>query len=399
MSTAPQSNPWPPEVADDDPVQAPADENYVSEFLSEKSPEFDEVRRAAAEARQRPVPATPITDEPEPTAPPVPGRAVTARLVPLAWLVSYAGVAVVVMAVAWFFQGREVAGPTNTTAALAAGEGAATIVSRPEGAEVFINGERRGVTPLRLALPVGTYALELRNGAATRALTLSIDPAVAVREVVDLAPVASTGRLEITSDVPGTGVAIDGVARGVTPLVLDDVAPGEHRVALTRGGTTVNRTVTVQAGATASVFAAVSPSGTSGGWLTFNTPVELQVIENGQILGATSASRLMVPAGRRQLQLVAAPYGFQTTATVDVGVGRTVAVPVTVPNGRLSINAVPWADVWLNGQPLGATPLANLTVPIGDHAVIWRHPELGERRQSVRVTVDTPARVGVDLNR
>lgn len=398
MSTAPQSHPWPPEVADDPPVQPPADENYVSEFLSEKSPEFDEVRRAAAEARQRPTLAPSTPAEPDSKMSPAPGRITTARLVPLAWLVSYAGVAVVVLAVAWFFQGRQVAGP-GAAAALAAGEGAATIVSRPEGAEVFINGERRGVTPLRLSLPVGSYALELRNGSATRALTLSVDAGVAVREVVDLAPVASTGRLEVTSDVAGTGVAIDGVARGVTPLVLDDIAPGEHRVALTRGATTVNRTVTVQAGATATVFASVAPSGTSGGWLTFNTPVELQVIENGQVLGTTSASRLMVPAGRRQLRLVAAPYGFETTTTVDVGVGRTVAVPVAVPNGRLSINAVPWADVWLNGQPLGATPLANLTVPIGDHAVIWRHPALGERRQSVRVTADTPARVGVDLNR
>jgi hypothetical protein len=312
--------------------------------------------------------------------------------------VAYAGVAVVVVAIV-LFQGRPAGGPAPRAAAA---EGTATIVSRPEGAEVFIDGERRGVTPLRLTLPVGGYALELRNGAATRALTLSIDAATAVREVVDLTPVASTGRLEVTSDTPGASVAVDGVTRGVTPLVLADIEPGVHRIVISRGGSSVYRTVTVQAGATATVVASVAPAapaGTSGGWLTFDVPLEMQVIENGQVLGTTSADRLMVPAGRRELQLIAAPYGFQTTATVEVGVGRTVAIPIAVPNGRLSINAVPWADVWLNGQALGSTPLANLTVPIGDHVVVWRHPELGERRQTVRVGVETLARGGVDLSR
>jgi hypothetical protein len=376
----------------------PVEENYVSEFLSEKSPEFDAVRRAAEDARQATVAATtPPPHRPTAAATPTPaaGRVGAIRLAPWAWLVAYAGVAAVVVAIV-VFQGRAA---RSGGSGAAGAEGTATIVSRPEGAEVLINGERRGVTPLRLTLPVGEYALELRNGAATRALTLSVDAATAVREVVDLTPLASTGRLEITSDPPGASVAIEGVPRGITPLVIADAAPGVHRIAISRGGAIVYRTVTVEAGATATVVASPTPTGTSGGWLTFDAPIEMQVVENGVVLGTTGADRLMVPAGRRELQLIATPYGFQTTTTVDVGVGRTVAIPVAVPNGRLSINAVPWADVWLNGQALGSTPLANLTVPIGDHVVVWRHPELGERRQTVRVGVDTPARVGVDLNR
>jgi hypothetical protein len=392
MSSAPQSNPWPPEVPDDDPPVPQVEENYVSEFLSEKSPEFDAIRRAAAEAHQR-VPGSGPAH-----AAPAPRQAGSARLAPWGWLVAYAGVAAVVLAVVWLFQGDRLA-TLGSTPSSAGTEGTATIVSRPEGAEVFIDGQPRGVAPLRLSLPVGTYALELRNGAATRALTLSIDAATAVREVVDLAPIASTGRLEITSDVAGAPVAVDGVARGVTPLLLDDIEPGSHRVAIGAGASAVYRTVTVEAGATATVVASTVPAGASGGWVTFVSPIDMQVIENGQVLGTTGATRLMLPAGRHELELVAEPYRFRTTAMALVGVGRTITIPVSVPNGRLSINAVPWADVWLNGNPLGSTPLANIAVPIGDHTVIWRHPELGERRQTVRVTADTPARVGVDLNR
>ncbi|MEO7891202.1 MAG: hypothetical protein ABIW19_14480 [Vicinamibacterales bacterium] len=68
-----------------------------------------------------------------------------------------------------------------------------------------------------------------------------------------------------------------------------------------------------------------------------------------------------------------------------------------VAMGRLSINAKPWADVWVDGQLVGTTPLANLRVPVGGHEVLWRHPQLGERRATVHVGTDTPARSAVDL--
>lgn len=395
MSSAPQRSPWPPDP-DQEPLLRSADEaSYVSEFLSEQSPEFEAVRRAAADAQSRPATTPAATPDDSLTAVTSRGKGTFG---PRAWMTVYAGVAIGLLLMAWLFRGQLM--PASFPGTLTPTTGSATITSRPEGAEVFIDGERRGLTPLQVTLPVGAYDLELRNGTATRSLALTIDANTAVRESIDLMPAApTTGRLEITSDVPGAPVAIDGVGRGVTPLVVDAIEPGTHRVAIGTGGAATFRTVTVEAGATATVVASAVPAGATGGWLTFSSPIELQVIENGQVLGTTSATRLMVPAGRRELELVAEPYEFRTTTTALVGVGRTVSIPVEVPPGRLSINAVPWADVWLDGQPLGSTPLANLTVDAGDREVVWRHPELGERRQTVRVPITTPARVGVDLTR
>jgi hypothetical protein len=53
--------------------------------------------------------------------------------------------------------------------------------------------------------------------------------------------------------------------------------------------------------------------------------------------------------------------------------------------------------VWVNGHALGTTPFANLSMPIGTHEVIWRHPQLGERRQTVVLTARTPMRLVVDM--
>jgi serine/threonine-protein kinase len=63
----------------------------------------------------------------------------------------------------------------------------------------------------------------------------------------------------------------------------------------------------------------------------------------------------------------------------------------------LAVNALPWAEVWIDGEHVGETPLGNLTRTIGTHEVVFRHPELGEKKQTITVTLREPARIGVDL--
>jgi hypothetical protein len=38
-------------------------------------------------------------------------------------------------------------------------------------------------------------------------------------------------------------------------------------------------------------------------------------------------------------------------------------------------------------------------VSLGSHQVIFRHPELGERRQDVTVTVQGPNRISMDMTK
>ena len=97
--------------------------------------------------------------------------------------------------------------------------------------------------------------------------------------------------------------------------------------------TTSTRTLTVPAGGTASFVAALAPLGAAAGWVTINSPVELQVLEGGALLGTTSMSRLMMPAGKRQLELSSAALGFQTSITVDVQPGKSVTSNVQLPIG------------------------------------------------------------------
>lgn len=281
--------------------------------------------------------------------------------------------------------------------------GTAVFNSVPEGASITIDGTARGVTPLRLSLPAGTYSVQITSDSVTRTLPVTVEPGGVVSQYVELAALQASpgGRLEIGSEPPGAQVALDGVSKGVTPLAIADVAPGQHRVSISAGETTVNRIVNVTRGATSTLVVSTAPvaSSASGGWLTIKAPVDMEILEDGRILGSTRMERLMLPVGSHRLEFANAGLEFTVARTIQIAAGRTSNVAIALPTGRLSVNAVPWADVSLDGAALGTTPLGELAVPVGTHELVFRHPQFGERRQTVTVKAQTPARIGIDLRK
>jgi len=127
--------------------------------------------------------------------------------------------------------------------------------------------------------------------------------------------------------------------------------------------------------------------------------VPLQLREGGKLIGTSESERLMLPAGDHDIEFTNAELGFTTRKAVRVVAGKTAATRIDLPNGAISLNAQPWAEVWIDGERVGETPIGNLSRPIGRHDVVFRHPELGERRESVVLVVGKPTRIGVDLRK
>jgi hypothetical protein len=125
----------------------------------------------------------------------------------------------------------------------------------------------------------------------------------------------------------------------------------------------------------------------------------MQILEGGHLAGITSAERLMLPSGKHEIELVSKPFEFRTLRAIQIDSGKVTDLTVSVPNGLLSINALPWAEVFIDGHSVGSTPIANMSWAIGEHEVTWRHPDLGERRRTVAVAAQTPQRVGVDFTK
>jgi serine/threonine-protein kinase len=65
--------------------------------------------------------------------------------------------------------------------------------------------------------------------------------------------------------------------------------------------------------------------------------------------------------------------------------------------GDLWVVVTPWADVSLNGQELGSTPLRT-SVEAGRHDLVLTHPEYEPVRRKVTITAGALARIDVDLS-
>jgi PEGA domain len=129
-----------------------------------------------------------------------------------------------------------------------------------------------------------------------------------------------------------------------------------------------------------------APTGRFGG-VRISAPIELQVFEAGNLVGST-AGPIAVMDGPHTFDLVNEALGYRSRQSVNVKPGQMSAVTIAVPNGRVSINAVPWADVWVDGKPAGQTPIANLALSIGQHEVVFRYPQSPDQRQTVMVKAE-----------
>ena len=107
----------------------------------------------------------------------------------------------------------------------------------------------------------------------------------------------------------------------------------------------------------------------------------------------------MTTAGTRQLEFVNAALGYRARQTVTIQAGVITTFSLPVPMGRINVNAQPWAQVLIDDSLIGETPLANVPVPLGQHQVTFRHPQLGEHREAVTVRADTVARVSTTFPR
>lgn len=135
------------------------------------------------------------------------------------------------------------------------------------------------------------------------------------------------------------------------------------------------------------------------GSVAVNAPVPMQVLLRGRVVGTTEAESFMLPVGTQELEFVNDNVGYRARRTVNVQAGRTAAVRLEAPSGTLHINAVPWAEVFLDGQRIGDTPIGNLQAAIGSRELVFRHPDFGERRATVLVTLKEPARISMDLRK
>src|SRR4051812_20699770 len=281
-------------------------------------------------------------------------------------------------------------------------KGTLAVTTTPAGANVVIDGQQRGHAPMTVALPAGEHVLQVALDGSSRTIPIKVNPGTEVSQLIDLPKVVvPNGQVQVRTEPSGARVLIDGQKRGTSPLTVADLTPGVHLVTVEGQQGTATQDVTVQSGATASLVIplnAPESAAPASGWIAVNAPVDVQLFEKGQLLGGRS-DKIVASVGKHDLEIINDAVGYRTTKTVTVNAGATTTVKVDPPKGSISLNALPWAEVFIDGERAGETPIGNVQIALGQHEIVFRHPELGERRFTPTVTLNAPVRLSADFRR
>jgi len=119
---------------------------------------------------------------------------------------------------------------TSFSYASSSSGGTLTIITVPERAEVWIDGNYAGLTPIRdKRLAEGTYILRLVDPSRQNSTSETVVISDGERLIVERSLAGSYGRFRVDTDPQGASVAI--VAElGITPLVNDYLTPGQYRI-------------------------------------------------------------------------------------------------------------------------------------------------------------------------
>jgi formylglycine-generating enzyme required for sulfatase activity len=105
--------------------------------------------------------------------------------------------------------------------------------SSPDHAELYLDGERRGITPLTItALSPGLHQLKLKKDSYET--ELGVQTKAGEKQSLTIQLEQRYGRLEISSQPPGARLYVDGEPAGETPLTIPALSIGEHRLKLTK---------------------------------------------------------------------------------------------------------------------------------------------------------------------
>jgi hypothetical protein len=224
--------------------------------------------------------------------------------------------------------------------------GSLFIDSNPKGADVYVDGNYQGTSPVSVgAMSVGAHQVELHL-VGYEVLTATENVAAGQGTVVNLAMVpysslSDSGSLDITSNPPGALVYLDGIYKGFTQtgdtFSIVSVNPGSHTILLHLPGyTDFTQTVQVNAGQISNVYAGFtvqqSPTTSAqatGSIVATSSPSGGQVYVDNQLRGATPITIYNVATGTRIIDIKLAGYS-DWSSSVGVSANQIAQVSATL---------------------------------------------------------------------
>jgi hypothetical protein len=275
------------------------------------------------------------------------------------------------------------------------------IRSFPSGATVFLDEQQVGTTPLVLSRVIpGTHAIQIRlsgwevwNGTTTavRGSTTQV--------IANMTHAAYS--LVVTSTPPGAAVALDGVAKGVTPLTVAGLKPRNYALVVSlKGYAAVSRTVDLSdATQSTQEFSLIQAFGKLS---IMSNPTGAQVVMDGKPYGVTPLKIDSFPVGDYALTLkLEGNTDITDTLSVKEGIVLTKQYKFDLALGGLAISTDPvGASITIDGQATShIAPFTFNALKEGTHEVYLELPGYLPWSSEVSVSKGETSRLSIALTK
>ena len=278
--------------------------------------------------------------------------------------------------------------------------GLVTLTTEPEvGAEVLVDGVALGKTPLVDAeITPGVHQLELsaeRYLSASRELDVSGGgerQSLAVTLTPDWAVVS------LSTSPAGATVLVDGAEAGVTPAAIE-IMSGEHDIEVRLAGYNAWTTKVLVEADRPQQLPDVTLTQADGRVEVASNPSEASVSVDGEFRGRTPLSIRLSPGRAHRLALT--KPGYETAArelSVAADSGRRLQIDLTPQYGDVEVTSTPAAEVWVDGERRGSTPV-KLALTSISHAIEARADGFAVERQELTPRPGFPQKLEFTLTK
>jgi fibronectin type 3 domain-containing protein len=270
-----------------------------------------------------------------------------------------------------------------------------TVNANVPDAEVFVDDIKKGNTPIIIRdLSAGAHILKVSAAGQEVVKPVSLEPG---KDITIMTDFQNIGSISVTSEPSVASVYLDGKAIGMTPLLIKNVAPGEHVIGVSKADyTESNKKVVVKVNEITEAHVKLTP--VTYTVRLFSVPENAEVFWDGTAKGTTPVVIDNAAVGVHEIRITKEGYKEQTD-TVDVKTPLTEKKYfLDMCTGNLSIKTEPsGAEVIVDGRDMGLTPLSVDKLQAKRHMVKLKKEGYREKDIAVNISKDKTFEISESL--
>jgi hypothetical protein len=281
------------------------------------------------------------------------------------------------------------------------------LVTSDQGGDVYLDGAKKDAAPAIIpGVRAGDHVVEVRkDGAQPWRQTVTVLAGQQAKVAATFGPAAapvSTSSLRVISNEPDVAVFVDGEDKGRAPVTISDIKPGEHIVGgRKKAFKAQEQTVRVTAGENAIVsfrMEAAPPDRPHAALKVQSTIPNAEVFLDGSSLGRAPVDRGDLDPGKHYVVVHRDGYTDFKREVILVENQSVALVADLSASGALRILSTPeGAEVRVDGEVVGKTPVSRGTVPAGDHIVEFKLAGYFDHKETMKVEGGREKVFSVDL--